>query len=206
MDQALSSDLRRIEGVYQENKFPKEMIDKGKYTWVPVPFRVLSEEVGVLKKWFRKGYLVNKGKALVLGSGDGRDAAFLNRAGLDVVGVEILPELVDYSRDLIGHLSRKGLVKGDRVKILEGGFLEDRLYCQNGFSFGDFQRIFAYLKPANFDEVSNKIEKRSKKGTEFISTHHLDVQDPKTNFHIVKTARLADRPEVYYDICLYRTR
>lgn len=215
MDETTRGDLEKILRGYRryEEKVAKPEVLSGK--WKPTSLEVLRKEIkafeGLLYGLQRGVYnggvqrIKHEGKVLVPGSGDGRRAALLNRLGYDVVAVEIEPEIVRTSSDMVKSLARQGIVDPNRIKILHGDFLDDNLYHSNGLRFEDFQKIYVYLTGSIFRNLLDKIEKTSPKGVELIALRHGEWVDPKINLKSLGNATIqVPNSLTYYELSMYR--
>jgi len=204
MDLKTHEDLEAIVEFYRDNA-PTEIpqsVDNA--IWKPTIPEMLWDEIVYFDAWHAIEKKPHEGRVLVAGSGDGRRAAYLNRLGYHVTGVELNPELVRRSRGLFSELEKRKLVDTSRLTVLEGDFLNDDMYQKSGLSFADFSKIFAYLIPGNFASLARKAESLSKPGTEvYCLWRPTDWAQPETSLELVTRKQM---PQVfpYHEFVRYR--
>lgn len=209
MDQATEDDLRKISELYYKYELKEKPKDVGRGFWVPTNFPVLLAEMKLFHIITYIEKKEHKGMVLVAGSGDGRRAAYLNRLGYDVTCVETNPKLVEHSNYLMQLLAQEGLIEANRLSIIEGDFLDDKIYNSGGSSFEDFTKIFARLLPHNLNSLAHKIEAQSRPGTDLFSLQSnlfppslAEFPDQEINLKHVYTATL--RTFANHTLSLYK--
>ena len=78
-------------------------------------------------------------------------------------------------------LAQEGLVDRDRLKTVQGSFLDDGVYQSQGTNFESFQKIFAYLTKGNLANLVAKFEEQSPKGTQLFILTPVDWEVPNLN-------------------------
>lgn len=208
MDETTYGDLLRILEVYKEQELRARPRDETGL-WKPTPLHVLAGEIRALDIMLSRESKRHEGRVLLPGPGDGRRGACLNRLGYDVFGVEIIPNLVRTSNYLKEFLAQQGLVDRDRIKIVEGDFLDDGAYHSNGLRFEDFSRVFTYPYPKkeDFRGLVDKIERMSPPGTELFVLHPVELGIPEIGLEHVRTATIkSDIITPHYDLSRYRKK
>ncbi len=178
--------LERIAQIYEKHGLndSEKPSDAGKGYWQPTPFEVLNMETKSLFVQQYLGKLKHAGKALVAGAGDGRRALYLSQLGYDqVVGVELNPDLVASGNHIKELAAAQGLIDPKKITLVQGDFLDDRVYQKLGLHFSDFNFISAYLLKSNFEKLAGKFEEEAKKETVLYATQPVDFdfKDSKIN-------------------------
>ncbi len=199
-------ELERIAQIYNRFRLEERQKNVGNGFWKPTPFEILLEEMKFISILAYKNKIEERCPVLVAGSGDARRAAYLNNLSYDVTAVEINPRLVEYSRDITDKLAQEKLVKKDRLKILQGDFLDDNVYQKGERKFGDFDIYFAYLVKKNLEKLSNKISEKSKKGSSLFVLSPVDWEDPYFNLQNVEGASITIKGLAHRRITRYVKR
>jgi hypothetical protein len=197
----IREDLDRIQKLYDKMASNLRIKSEPGLSWSQTPFPDMEIEVFRVLSLLENKKLSEGKKILLAGSGDGRRAAYFNRLGFNVYLVELNNELIDISSRILNQLEREGIIDPEKMKILQGSFLDDKLYKTNGLKFSDFNKIYAYLLPTNLNGLVQKIESESPLETNlFFLSYPYFIMPQFKKLTEIDTKPLAKNSELYLNI------
>ena len=131
-------------------------------TYLPTP---LVRARTAFEYLLREGIIREGENFLDAGSGDGRIVALACLFGLNGVGVECNPHLVETSETLLSGLNTRGILNRT-PRIAYGDFLQDNTYQSLSLPFEEANVVFNYFN--NHLDLARKVARQSRAGTRFL--------------------------------------